>query len=165
MEEIFRKLIANGFADMSGLTANASIPISQSLANEIIAIALRGDQAIYSCLIAIHDQNRVSAHLKTRLWLPPLRLKLKLDRSVDFASFSSPKIRMWLENQRLLGSLGAFFNALPKWAKLYGNQMVIDVGSFLRTPEEKRFFKLIRSIAIRTEEGRVIFDIKIEVDS
>ena len=164
MEAIFQKIIANNFSDVAGLTADTSIPMSQSLINEIIAAALQGNKTIQSCPVSIHEQNQVSVRLKTNLLPWPLHLKVKLDQSVDFANFTSPKLRMWLENNRLLGSLGSFFNALPEWAKLYGNQVVIDLGSFLHTPEQKRLFALIKSVEIRTGEGKAIFDVKIEVD-
>ncbi len=163
LEEIFQKLIANNFSDVAGLTANASIPVSESLANEMIATMLQGEETIRSCVVSIHEQNQVSMRLKPSLLPWSLHLKLKLDKAVDLASFSSPKMRLWLENNQLLGSLGAFFNALPGWARLYGNQLVIDLGSFLRTPEEKRIFNLLKSLEIRTEEGKAIFDVKIEV--
>ncbi|HET9911870.1 MAG TPA: hypothetical protein VFQ13_08270, partial [Anaerolineales bacterium] len=94
----------------------------------------------------------------------PLNLKLKLDSSVDFTSFSSPKVRTWLENNRALGSLASFFHALPEWLKLYGDQVVVDLGFFLRTPEQKKVLDLIASIGIRTEIDKAIFDVKIKVD-
>lgn len=165
MEEIFQKIIANDFTDVAGLTADASIPVSQSLANEIIAAKLQDDKTIKSCQVTIYEQNQVLVHLKTSLLPWSLNLKLRLDKSMDFASFSSPKMKAWLENNRLLGSLGSFFHALPEWVKLYGNQMVIDLGYFLPTPEQKRLFDLIKSAEVRTEEGRAIFHVKIEVDS
>jgi hypothetical protein len=165
MEAIFQRIIASDFSDVAGLRANASIPVSQSLLNELIAIELQADQMIRSCQVSIHEQNRVAVRLKTSLLPWTLDLKLKLDQSVDFASFSSPKVRMWLENNRLLGSLGSLFHALPDWARLYGNQVVIDLVAFLRTEEEKKLFALIKSIGIRTEEGRAVFDVKMEVAS
>ncbi len=165
MEAIFQRLIANDFSDIAGLTANASIPMSEALVNELIATALQEDEMIQSCEVSIHGQNRVSMRLKTKLLPWSLHLKLKLDRSVDFASFSSPKVRMWLENHRLLGSLGSLLNALPKWAKLYGNQIVIDLNSFLRTPEQQKLFQLVKWIEVSTEEGKAIFDVKIEAGS
>ncbi len=102
--------------------------------------------------------------MKTNLLPWPLNLKLKLDKSVDLASYSSPKIRAWMENNLLLGSLGSLFNALPEGIKLYGDQVVIDLGAFLRTPEQKRLLSLVKSVGIRTEEGKVILDAKIEMD-
>jgi len=81
---------------------------------------------------------------------------------VDLASFSSPKLRAWLENNILLGRLGALFNALPEGVKLYGNQAVIDLGSFLN-PDQRRMLSLVKSVAIDTEEDKMILDVKIEV--
>ena len=114
--------------------------------------------------VTVHPQNRVSVNVKTALLPWPLNLRLKLDTSVDFASYSSPKIRAWMENNLLLGSLGAFFNALPEGIKLYGNQVVLDLGAFLRTPEQKKYFDLVKSIKIETEEGRALLDIRVEVE-
>jgi hypothetical protein len=53
---------------------------------------------------------------------------------------------------------------LPGGIKLYGDQIVIDLGAFLRTAEQKRLLKLVKSVGIRTEEGKVILDAKIEID-
>ena len=92
----------------------------------------------------------------------PLDLKLKLFRSVDLAR--SPRIRASLENNLLLGKLGSFFKALPEGIKLYGDQVVVDIGSFLRTPEQRRMLDLIKSAEINTEEGKLILDVKIRVD-
>jgi hypothetical protein len=69
-----------------------------------------------------------------------------------------------MENNRLLGSLGSLFNALPEGIKLYGDQIVIDLGAFLRTPEQKKLLQLLKSVGIQTEEGQVILDVRAEVD-
>jgi hypothetical protein len=164
MDRIFQKIIDNNFSDLKGTNVDASIPVPQYLINEIIEAALQGNKNIESCQVSIHGQNRVSANVKTTLLPWSINLKLKLDSSVDFASFSSPKIRAWLENNILLGRLGSFFNVLPEGVKLYGEQIVLDIGSFLQTPEQKRMLDLVKSIEIRTEEGKVILDVKIELD-
>lgn len=143
---------------------DASIPIPQSLINEIIETSLKGNKNVASIRVSVHPQNRISADIKTTLLPWPLNLKLKLDTSVDFASYSSPKIRAWMENNRFLGSFGSLFNALPEGIKLYGAQIVIDLGAFLRTPEQRRLLNLVKSVGIRTEEGKVILGAKIEVN-
>jgi|SRR5919109_1202050 hypothetical protein len=164
MEKVFQRIIANNFSDLKGTTVDASIPVPQALINELIQASLRGNKNIASCLISVHPQNRVSLNVKTTVLPWPLNLKLKLDKSVDLASYSSPKIRAWMENNRLLGSLGSLFNALPQGIKLYGDQIVIDVGAFLRSPEQKRMLELVRFVGINTEEGKVVLDVKLEVD-
>ena len=76
----------------------------------------------------------------------------------------SPKIRAFLENNVLLGKLGSLFKALPEGISLYENQIVVDVGSFLPGPEQQRMLDLVKSVEIRTEEAKIIFDVKAEVD-
>jgi len=164
MDKIFQKIINNNFSDLQGATVDASIPVPQSLINEIIDAALKGNKNISSVHASVQPQNRISVDVKTTLLPWPLNLKLKLDSSVDLASYSSPKIRAWMENNRLLGSLGALFNALPPGIKLYGDQLVIDLGVFLRTPEQRRILELVKAVGIRTETGRLLLDIKAKID-
>jgi hypothetical protein len=164
MDNVFKKIIDTNFSDLKGMTVDASIPVPQFLINELMAEALKGNKNIASVQASIHPQNRISFDVKTTLLPWPLNLKLKLDKSVDLASYSSPKIRAWLENNRLLGSLGSMLSALPQGIKLYGDQIVVDLGAFLRTPEQKRLLRLLKSVDIRTEEGKVILNARIDVD-
>lgn len=163
MDEIFQEIIARDFSDLQGLTAELFLPLRQDLINKLIESGVQGNKDIESCQVSIHGQNRVLVTLKAALWPWPLHLKLRLDNFVDFMSYSSPKIRAWLENNRLLGSLGSFFHALPEGIKLYGDQVVIDIGVFLPSPEQKRMLDLIKSVEIKTEEGKVNLDVKIEI--
>ena len=162
MDEIFRKLIDNNLSDLVGLTADASIPVPEYIVNEIIESTLRGNKKIKKCRVSIYGQNKISVNLKTPLWLWPINLKLKLERSVDITS--SPKIRALLENNVLLGKLGSLFKALPNGVNMQGDQVIIDVQSLLDTPDQRKILDLIKSVEIRTESGKVIFDIKIKVE-
>jgi hypothetical protein len=162
MDEIFQKIIDSNFSDLKGLEVDASIPVPQYMINEIIEAALQGNKNIDYCRVSIGGQNRVSVKLKTPVLPWPLDLKLKLFKSVDLAR--SPRIRASLENNLLLGKIGSFFKALPEGVKRYGNQVVLDIESFLSAPEQKKFLDLIKSAEINTEEGKVILDVKIRVD-
>jgi hypothetical protein len=164
MDKIFQKIVDNNFSDLKGTIVDASVPVPQALINELIKAALTGNRTVESIQASVHAQNHVSLNVKTTLLPWPLNLKLKLDKAVDFASYSSPKIRAWMENNRLLGSLGSLFNALPPGIKLYGNQVVVDLGVFLSTPEQKRLLELVKSVSIQTEEGRLVLDVHAEVD-
>ena len=162
MDAIFRKLLEVNFADLAGLTVDASIPVPEHILNEVIETALRGNKNINECHVSISGQNKVAANIKTPLWLWPINMKLKIESPVDFTG--SPKFRASLENNALLGKLGALFNALPKGVNIQGNQVIVDVHSFLETPEQRKMLDLIKSVEISTQEGKVIFDIKIEVE-
>lgn len=164
MDKIFQKIIDSNFSDFKGSTLHGSVPVSQSLINEITVIALQGNRTIRDCEVLIHAGSMVSVNVRTTLLPWVLKLRLKLDKSLDLGSYSSPKLRAWLENHRLLGSLGSFFNMLPEGIDVYGNQLVIDMGVLLETSEQKKLLALIRSAEIRTEEGKVIFEVSIKVD-
>ena len=160
MDAIFKRLVDNNFSELPGMEVNARIPVSEQLVNEIIAASLRGNQNIEDCRVSIDGQNRVSVNLKTPIWPWPLNLKLKLFREVDFSG--SPKVRAFLENNVLLGKLGALFKALPDGILIYEDQVSVDLGSFLQTPEQKQFLKMVKAVEINTEVGMIIFDVNIQ---
>jgi hypothetical protein len=112
--------------------------------------------------VSIGRQNKVSINLKTPLWLWSINLKLQLESPVDFTS--SPKIRAALENKVLWGKLAKLFNALPSGVNIDGDQVIVDVQSFLHTPEQRKILDLIKSVEVRTEPAKVILDIKIKVE-
>ena len=160
MDEIFRRIISNNFADLGGLIIAASIPVPESLINAMIAETLKENKHITDCRVRISPQNRVSVDLKTPLLPLTLNLKLRLEESVDLGG--APKVRAWLENNVLLGRLGSIFDIFPAGIKMYGNQIVIDIGSFLQSSEQKRLLGLIKAVEIQTMEGKVMLAVKIE---
>ena len=162
MDIIFQEIIENNFSDLKGLRVDATIPVREELVNEMIEASLQGNRNLEYCTLSIGEQNRISVKLKTTLLPWPLDLKLKLFREIDLTR--SPRIRASLENNLLLGKLGSFFNALPEGIKLYGNQVVIDLGSFLR-PQERKYLALIKSAEVNTQVGQLILDVKVRVDS
>jgi len=162
MDEIFRKLIDNNLSDLAGLTVDASIPVPEHIVNEIMEAALRGNKNIKDCLVSISGHNKVSVNLRTPLWLWPINIKLKLERSVDFSG--SPKIRASLENNALLGKLAALFKALPDGVSMQGDQVIVDVQSFLATPEQRKMLDLIKSVEVKTEQAKLFFDVKVKVE-
>jgi hypothetical protein len=86
-------------------------------------------------------------------------LKIQLFGAVDLSN--SPKVRAFLENNALLGKLGALFKVLPAGITLYNDQVAVDLDHFL--PQEyKKFLPLVKSVDIRTEESKLILDVKIE---
>ena len=158
MEAIFRRIVDNHFSELPGLRVEAHVPVPERLLNEILVEAFRGNKNIESCRVSIGWQNRLSVNLKTPQWPWPFNLKLKLFSTVDFSG--SPKVRAFLENNVLLGKLGALFKVLPEGVMLYEDQISIDIGSFVKDPEQRRYLDLITAVEIGTEEGRIIFNVK-----
>ena len=162
MEQIFRRILDDDFSDLAGLAIDASIPVPEHLINEIIAAAIRANDNIRYCRVSVRRQNRISVNVKSSLWPWPLELKLRLDWAVDFKG--PPRITARLENKVLLARIGAILKVLPVGISIRDAQIAVDIGAFLSTPEQKRILDLIRSVAIDTDDGKVILDVKVVVD-
>ena len=161
VEEIFQRLIDRKFSELRGLTIDASIPVPELLINEIIVATMPRNGNISDVELFVYSQNRVSLNLKTTLWPWPLELKLRLDHQVDFRG--TPIIKARLENKVLLARLGSFLKALPAGISIHNEQVVLDIASFLPSPELKKMLDLVQSVEIKTEAGKVILDVRIEV--
>ena len=159
MDKNFTRLVNNNFSELAGLRVDASIPVPESLINELVELELHGNKNITSCQITIHPENRAAVNLRTAMWPWPLNLKLRLFGAIDLSN--SPKVRAFLENHVLLGKLGASFKVLPAGITLYNDQVTVDLDHFL-PPEYKKFLPLVKSVDIRTEESTLILDVKIE---
>ena len=60
MDTIFKRVLENNFSEFNGLTIDASIPVTESLANEIITAALSDNREITYCHVKIQRENRVN---------------------------------------------------------------------------------------------------------
>ena len=158
MDELFTRFLENNFSELAGLTVDASIPLPETMINELVQSELRGNKNIRSCHVTVHRENRIAVDLRTPMWPWPLNLKLKLFGSVDLTQ--SPKVRAFLENNLLLGKLGGLFKVLPLGVTLYNDQIAVDLDSFL-PPEYKKFLPLVKSVDIRTEESKLFLEIKV----
>lgn len=160
MDTILERLMDGDLHELSGLTVDASIPVHEPLANEIIVLALRGNPQVEYCRVQIHPANKITLHVKSPRWPWPFNIKLKLFGSVDLTH--SPTIRAFLENNVLLGKLGSLFKMLPDGIHFYEDQIAVDIGAFLNSREQKILLSLIKTAEVRTEEGRILIDIAIE---
>jgi hypothetical protein len=159
MDAIFQRITRNNFSELPGLAVDASLPLPEPLVNELIEAGLKGNKNLEYCRVSIGSENRLTVNLKTPLWPWTFHLKLKLFHAVDLSG--SPKVRAFLENNVLLGRLGVVLNALPPGIAIYEDQVSVDIGALVNLEEQKRILELIKSVEIRTEPGRIIFDAKI----
>lgn len=160
MEQIIQRLLENHLSELEGLIVDATIPIPEPLINELVAASLAGNKKVTYVHISIGEQNRMDVQVKTPLVPWQINLKLKLFRSVELTG--SPKLRAFLENNLLLGKLGSLFNALPDGIFLYDDQISIDLGKFLPSPDLRQLLDLVKEMDVRTSPGKLIIDVKLE---
>ena len=159
MEKIFRQLLETNFADLTGLTAKASIPVPEQLVNELLDIQLAGNRKITSCRVSIGEHNRLDVYVKTPLVPWALDFRLKLFHAVNL--MGSPKLRAFLENNLLIGRIASSLNALPEGISMYDDQITVDLEMLFEKPEQKQLLKWVKSMEIRTEPGKLILDVQI----
>lgn len=159
MDKILSRLIDGELAEPGALTVDATVAMTESLANELNAIVLEGNAQIEYVRVHIHRENRVTLDVKSPLWPWPISVKLKLFGAVDMTH--SATVRAFLENHVLLGKLGALLKALPSGIKIYEDQVSINLESFLPVQEQRKLLSLIQAIEISTEEGKIFFDVKV----
>lgn len=160
LDEILQRLFQNNFSELPGLTVDASIPVPESLINELLRASLEETRSISDLHISIGAENRVDAKVKVTLLPWTLDLKFKLFKSVDLSG--SPRVRAFMQNNVLLGKLGSAFRALPKGITIYEDQLSVDLGMLISNPEQRRILELVKSAEIRTEPGRLILDVRAE---
>ena len=158
MDAIFQRLLEDNFAELPGLRVEASIPLPERLLNEVIQILLAGNRGIHEIRAAIRDENRVVLTLKSPMWPLPVHFRLRLFGTVELSP--SPKVRAFLENNVLLGRLGALLKALPEGIAIYKDQVSVDFDTYL-TPEQRRLLTLVKSIEFKTENGKLILQVRI----
>lgn len=160
MDKLFQRLIDGDLADLSGLTMDATITVTEPLANEIVILALEGNPQVEYCRVQIRPANKITLNVKSPHWPWPFNIKLKLFGSVDLTH--APTIRAFMENNVFLGKLGSLFKVLPDGIHFYEDQIAVDLGMFLNSREQKMLLGLIRAAEIRTEEGRILIAIAIQ---
>lgn len=151
----------SNFSELAELSVQASIPMPEPLINEFIEDALHGNKNINDCRISIFSQNRISVDLKAAVWPWPINLRVQLESPIDLTG--SPKIKARLENHGILGKLGSVLQAFPNGVIMEGDQVIIDVAAFLKTPQQRMLLALVQWVQISTESGKMILDVKIEV--
>jgi hypothetical protein len=134
--------------------------VPEQLVNELLEIQLAGNKKITWCRVSIEEQNRMGVDVKTPLLPWTLDLKLKLFHVVELTG--SPRLRAFLENNLLIGKIASSLNAFPEGIRMYDNQITVDLGKLLDSPEQRRLLELVKSMEIRTETGKLILDVKIE---
>lgn len=160
MDKLFQRLIDGDLSDLNGLTMDATITVTELLANEIVILALEGNPQVEYCHVQIHPANKITLDVKSQRWPWPFSIKLKLFGSVDLTH--SPTIRAFLENNVFLGKLGSLFKMLPDGIRFYEDQIAVDIGAFLNSREQNMLLDLIKTAEIRTEDGRILIAITIQ---
>jgi len=150
-----------GFRDVAGASASVVLPISDQLltqlASERVPSKWVSDLEIHA---VAGDQFVVRGRLPQLLFLPPVRVRVLIDRQPQFPESPVLVLRLIPEGFAALGT--AFLPLLarlPPGISLEGQLMTIDVPVLLRASDASRALDFLTSLRVRTEDGRTLIEI------
>jgi hypothetical protein len=166
VSRVLEALQASRFADLKGARVSASIPIAESLINELIAATLPPSIPVRT--VTLHPQQgnraRVTAKLTRPEFLPPISLTLEIESQP--AMPDSPLVLRVSSLPGLVALAGAALpvsSALPPGVRLDGQRVLVDVKVLLERFGYGAIVPFLETVKVATEEGRLMLDVEVRV--
>ena len=156
---LLREQQSTSFADLFGAHASFTIPITDRLLNRIIADRLPPSSPVSELELHAEDANQILVGVKLgRLaFLPPVRVRLTIERQPDLPASPVVVLRMALEGvAALAGPVLRFLERLPPGVRLEKDRLYIDLATLLRKYGAEAALPYITALELSTAAGRVI---------
>ena len=164
---LFRRQQASGFADLREAHAFVTLPISESLLNDLLAEWLPTSLPIKDLHVAPQATDRfaVRGRLGSSALLPPLKLTLAIDRQPEFPD--SPILVLRLEATGLLSLAGPalrLMNALPAGVRVEHDRIYVDLRALAALRGLQSYLELVRELRVNALDGKLIVSVRASVD-
>lgn len=163
--EVLQRLRSNGFREIAGSRLSADIPVSERLLNEIVAATLPRDLPVREASVKPEAGNRLTVRVTPRTaFLPPLTLKLEIERQPDVPS----SFVLVLKMAPLPGIFGLatalpLDRILPPGVRLEGDRILVDLRALLGRLGLADLLPHARALRVTTEAGKVLVHLDIAV--
>ena len=146
------------FRELAGARVSGSIPISERLLNEIVAVTMPKNLPVREVSVRPEQGNRFSVRIAPKAaFLPQLTVKLEIEKQPQFPTSPELVLRMATMGG-LLGLAGAAFpiaSMLPPGVRLEGNRIIVDLRALAHREGLVDLLDLVRELEITTDAGRV----------
>lgn len=150
--KILRDEAANDFPRLRGTQINATVPISASRLNQTLAASPNG--LLRSLRLEIHSANQIVVRYGV------VHATAVLEEAIDFAG--SPALTLRLHSV-LIASILRSAVRVP-FVRFHGTSVRIDLGGIPYIQENRRFWKHIKAVGLKTTAGRLEIRIEIAID-
>ena len=163
LQRILQHLLATGFGDIAGTRVFATIPITESLLNQLIRETMPPDLPVRDVSIRPEDGNVLSVRLTPRAMLiPAITLKVNIERQPDIPT--SPVLVLRLATMPgILGLAGAALpleRMLPPGVRMQGEVIMVDLQAMARQHGFEGYFHHLRQLRVTTDRGRVLVTVE-----
>ena len=165
LREIFEQLRASRFAEVRGARASLSIPVSERLLNELIAIVMPPSAPVRDLHVRPMAGNRLAVRARAaRLdFLPAVTISLEIEQQPHLPD--GPLVVRILSLPGLLSVAGSLLSpsSLPPGLRLDRERVLVDVRQLLERKGFGEVVPLIERLHVSSEEGRLLLDLDIRV--
>ena len=163
LQRILQQLLATGFGDIAGARLFATVPIAESLLNQVIRDTMPSNLPVRDVSVRPEDGNVLSVRLTPRAMLiPAITLKLNIERQPQIPT--SPVLVLRLATMPgILGLAGAALpleRMLPPGVRMQGEVIMVDLEAMARQHGFEQYFPHLRQLRVTTDRGRVLLTIE-----
>jgi len=161
LSAILERLRDSRLAEVKGARASLSIPVPESLLNELIAAALPASGPIRDLHVRPQAGNRLAVRGRaSRLdFLPPVTISLQIEQQPQLPD--TPLVVRILSLPGLLSVAGSLLSpsSLPPGIRLERERVLVDVRQLLERKGFGEVVPLIERLNVNSEEGRLLIDV------
>lgn len=165
---IVEQLRASRFADLGGMRLGASIPIAESLLNDVVTALLPPSAHVAG--LSVHPQrgNRIAVRAKLARveFLPPLNVTLEIERQPELPD--GPLVLRLLSLPGLISLLGPSLPVaarLPPGVRMDKDRIYVDLKALADSQGLADLLPLLSQIRIVTDDGKLIVELDVRVKS
>ena len=163
LSRVLERLRASGFRDLAGARLTATIPVSESLLNDIVHAALPRGGAVRAVTVQPQDQNRHAVRVKLSRpdFLPPLSATLAIERQPELPRAPQIVCRV-LGLPGLLTLAGPFLSIgtlLPPGVRLDGDLLTVDLAAMLAQQGAGDLLAHLERVQLRSDRGRLVLQV------
>lgn len=160
---LLRAQLDTGFADLRGTEAAFTVPISERLLNDVLSQILPRSAPVRDPYVTPEagDRFQVRVRLASPSFLPPIRLRIAIDRQPEPPTSAVVVFR--LERTGLLTLAGPFLrlmNALPEGVSVSDDRVFVDLRTLLERYHCAQYLEYLSELRINTVEGAVVVAVR-----
>jgi hypothetical protein len=150
-----------GFAGLAGSEVSATVRLSDSLLNQLIAASLPANSPVRSLTVRSYADNRldVTLALAKPSFLPPIPLTLAIDRQPAFPD--DPVLVFRVAGlaggvMHLAAPLVSRFGELPPGVRLDGGRLLVDLRLLAQQRGQAAALTYVKQMTVTTEDRSVV---------
>ena len=163
--QLLRQLMMGGFSEIAGTDASITLPVSKRLLNDLISTALPPSARVRDLDVSPLDGDRflVRGRIGSSPFLPPLKLKVAIDRQPEFPD--SPILALRVESTALMLLANPMLRmmSLPAWIRIEQDRVHVDLLAFAAQYRLSQYAGYVESLRVNTVAGRVTLSVQARI--